>query len=434
MTPQTGPTVDVLVDVMAATFHKASELCSTIGGGNFNIPTILTTDGRKKVLADRKETAKLEGERIERDASIDELKAAMAAATESRDFTGLAKPMKRCKRAVDTEEGTLAAALDEADKLNKTLVEEKAERELQERLEKERVERESAGEELANAMEAAKESRDFGALAKPIKRAKKAVDFPADALGAAEALVNELIEEKKEKERQEAEDARLEKERIEREAACEELKAAVEAAKASRDAAPPSPQEGGAAAMDKASKSLDKGIKRCKKAVDMEGVLEALLAETETLKGELDETKKERDVEERLEKEKVEREAAGEELKEAIKACTDSRDPGAVVKGVKRCKKAVDTEGELAAIIEEGEALKVTCDEEKAAAAKAAKDEAAAAKADAAAQAAAAKAEEAAKKAAAKAEAEAEAAKAKAEAAAAAAEAAKATVAEADAS
>ena len=67
--------------------------------------------------------------------------------------------------------------------------------------------------------EAAKSSRDAGVLAKPIKRAKRAVDFPAESLSAAEALVTELVEEAKEKARQEAEDARLEKERIEREEA-----------------------------------------------------------------------------------------------------------------------------------------------------------------------------------------------------------------------
>ena len=68
------------------------------------------------------------------------------------------------------------------------LQEEKRERELQERLAREKAEREAAAEELGNAVSAAKESRDAGGLTKPIKRAKKAVDFPAEELGAAEAL------------------------------------------------------------------------------------------------------------------------------------------------------------------------------------------------------------------------------------------------------
>ena len=111
-------------------------------------------------------------------------------------------------------------------------------------------------------MQAARESRDATVLAKPIKRAKKAVEFPAEELGAAEALKGELEEEKREKERQEKEDARLAAEKEEREGAQRELAAAVEAATATRDRAPESPQEGGAAAMGSASKQLEKPIKR----------------------------------------------------------------------------------------------------------------------------------------------------------------------------
>ena len=208
--------------------------------------------------------------------------------------------------------------------------------------------------------------------------------------------------------------ARLEVERVEREAAQKELSDAIAAAKAARDAAPPAPQEGGSTAMKNASALLDKPMKRAKKAVDFP---EAEMAAAEALKGELDEVKKERETAERLELERVEREAAQEELREAITACESSRDPSAVVKALKRCKKAVDADAEL---MTQGEGLKAACDEEKAAAAKAAKEEAAAAKqadkdkaAAAKAEADAAKAAKAAEEAAAKAKAAEEAAAAK---------------------
>ena len=60
----------------------------------------------------------------------------------------------------------------------------------------------SEEELFAQAVEAATSSRDANMLSKPIKRAKKAVDFDAEALAKAEALVVELVEEKKEKEDQ----------------------------------------------------------------------------------------------------------------------------------------------------------------------------------------------------------------------------------------
>ena len=56
--------------------------------------------------------------------------------------------------------------------------------------------------ELEAAVTAAKASRDATALSKPIKRARKAVEFDAALLKAAEELKAELDEEKKEKERQ----------------------------------------------------------------------------------------------------------------------------------------------------------------------------------------------------------------------------------------
>ena len=235
--PTSGPGLELLCDAIAASMHKAAELCSkSASGGGFPVPTVLTTDGRKQILADRKEAAKLELERVER------------------------------------------------------------------------------------------------------------------------------------------------------EAATKELADAVAAAKATRDAAPPAPEAGGSAAMASASKSLEKPLKRAKKAVDFPA---EALSEAEGLKAELDEAKKERETAERLERERLEREAAQAELAQAIAECEESRDPTSVVKALKRAKKAVDADAEL---ITKGEGLKAACDDEKAAAAKAAKDEAAAAKAAAKDEAAAAKA------------------------------------------
>ena len=116
---------------------------------------------------------RLEKERVEREAATKELEQALEYAEKTRASDGLLKPIKRAKKAVDVS----ADLLGKADALVAELQEEKRERELQERLEKERVEREAASEELANAMTAAKESRDASTLLKPIKRAKKAVDF-----------------------------------------------------------------------------------------------------------------------------------------------------------------------------------------------------------------------------------------------------------------
>ena len=294
--------IDLMVDAIAATLHKAAEMCSAAGGHTFAVPQIITTNDRKKLLADRREA---------------------------------------------------------------------------ERLEKERIEREAAAEELRKAMEQAKVTRGFDGLAKPLRRAKKAIDFDAELLQAAEALKTELEEEKKERELQE----RLEKERVEREAATEELSNAVEAAKKTRDEAPPAPSEGGATAMGSAARMLEKPLKRAKKAVDFP---EGELATAEALKAELDEAKKECETAERLEKERVEREAATAELEAELEKCEESRDPTALVKALKRAKKAVDVSSEL---IGKGEGLKAACDEEKRAAAAAAKEAAAAAKAEQAAKA-----------------------------------------------
>ena len=386
--------IDLMVDAIAATLHKAAEMCSAAGGHTFAVPQIITTNDRKKLLADRREAERLEKERIEREAAAEELRKAMEQAKVTRGFDGLAKPLRRAKKAIDFD----AELLQAAEALKTELEEEKKERELQERLEKERVEREAATEELSNAVEAAKKTRDeappapseggataMGSAArmleKPLKRAKKAVDFDAELLQAAEALKAELDEAKKERERLEAEAARLEKERVEREAATEELASAVEAAKKTRDEAPPAPSEGGATAMGSAARMLEKPLKRAKKAVDFP---EGELATAEALKAELDEAKKECETAERLEKERVEREAATAELEAELEKCEESRDPTALVKALKRAKKAVDVSSEL---IGKGEGLKAACDEEKRAAAAAAKEAAAAAKAEQAAKA-----------------------------------------------
>ena len=67
-------------------------------------------------------------------------------------------------------------------------------------------------------------------LEKPIKRAKKAVDFPPESLAAAEELKSALEDEQLK--RKEAE--RLERERIEREAASAEVRAEISASTSSR--------------------------------------------------------------------------------------------------------------------------------------------------------------------------------------------------------
>ena len=387
--PTSGPSIDVVIDVIAASLHKAAELCSKSSSG-FAVPSLITTEGRKAILSERKEAERLEKERVEREAAAEELAAAVASATATRDGAppepqeggsaamataakALDKPLKRAKKAVEFPADKLA----EAESLKTELEDLKKARETAERLERERVEREAASEELANAVAEARESRDAATLVKPIKRAKKAVDFPEDKLTEADSLRTELEEEKKAADAKAIEDARLEKERVEREAAAEELAAAVASATATRDGAPPEPQEGGSTAMATAAKALDKPLKRAKKAVEFPA---DKLAEAESLKTELEDLKKARETAERLERERVEREAASEELSAEIEAAETSRDTAALVKAIKRAKKAVDVD---TALIGKADALKVTCDEEKVAAAKAAKEEAAAAKAEA---------------------------------------------------
>ena len=324
---------------------------------------------------------RLEKERIEREAATEELKRAMESAKETRSFDGLAKPIKRCLKAVDVD----AALIEAAEALTNELIEEKRARELAEKLERERVEREAAAEELSNAMNAAKESRDAGTLTKPIKRAKKAVDFPEATIGAAEAFKLELEAEAEAARLKAIEDARLAKEKEEREAAGDELAKAVEAAKAARAGAPPSPEEGGSAAMAAAAKMLEKPIKRAKKAVDFPP---ESLAAAEELKSALEDEQLKRKEAERLERERIEREAASAEVRAEISASTASREPAALIKALKRARKAVGVDE---ALLGEGDSLVKTCEEERRAAEQAAKDAAKAAKEEAAAAALAAK-------------------------------------------
>ena len=105
-------------------------------------------------------------------------------------------------------------------------------------------------------------------LDKPMKRAKKAVDFPEAEMAAAEALKGELDEVKKERETAE----RLERERKEREEATAELEKEIEACEASRDPT-----------------LLVKSLKRAKKAVDVDG---GLIGKGDALKAACDEEKR----------------------------------------------------------------------------------------------------------------------------------------------
>eukprot|EP00908_Phaeocystis_cordata_P007947 Transcript_18618.p2 GENE.Transcript_18618~~Transcript_18618.p2 ORF type:complete len:525 (+),score=260.72 Transcript_18618:119-1576(+) len=292
------PPTDVVVDVIAAALARAAGLMHAAGGTPKKID-VITTEGRKKILADRKEADRLEKERIEREASEAELAKAMTEAREKTKPELLSAPMRRAKRAVEVN----PALLEKAEQLKTTLEEEIKENERLARLERERVEREAATEELQTAIEGAKESRDATALSKPLKRAKRAVDLDPELIKQGDALKVELEEEKKEKERVELEEKRererlekLERERVEREAASEELEAAITAARESRD-----------------PNQLVKPLKRAKRAVDVDT---GLLGRGDALKNELDEEKKEKERQareaerERKEEERKEREAA----------------------------------------------------------------------------------------------------------------------------
>lgn len=233
----------------------------------------LLDDGEKLKLEleeekrERELQERLEAERVEREAATEELEAAIAAATESRDATGLSKPIKRAKKAVDLSPELITKGAE----LKKTLEEElkeKLRKEAEEkRLEEEKVEREAATDELKAAIETAKGSRDASVLSKPLKRAKKAIEVDPQLLDDGAKLKYELEEEKKEKERVEKEEA----ERVERENATEELKSAIESARSN----------GG---------GLSKPIKRAKQAV---GVSTDLIEQAEALKKQINDEKKE---------------------------------------------------------------------------------------------------------------------------------------------
>ena len=226
------------VEVNPALLEKAEQLKTTL----------------EEEIKENERLARLERERVEREAATEELQTAIEGAKESRDATALSKPLKRAKRAVDLDPelikqgDALKVELEEEKKEKERVeLEEKRERERLEKLERERVEREAASEELEAAITAARESRDPNQLVKPLKRAKRAVDVDTGLLGRGDALKNELDEEKKEKERQarEAERERKEEERKEREAA--------KAAKAEEEAAAKAKAEEEAAAAAKDS-------------------------------------------------------------------------------------------------------------------------------------------------------------------------------------
>mmetsp|Transcript_43784 Transcript_43784/g.106293 ORF Transcript_43784/g.106293 Transcript_43784/m.106293 type:complete len:585 (+) Transcript_43784:115-1869(+) len=327
-----GPSLDVVIDTIAAVFAKTAEINSKTS--ECEPPSVITTDERRQILLDRKEAEKLYKEKVEREAASEELRMAISHATESRVADGLVKPIRRAKKAIEVD----PALLDEAHQLKELLEEEKREKERLARLEAERVEREAATEELKAAVESAKESRDSTGLVKPTKRAKKAVDVSAELIAEAEKLKVDLDEEKRERERQEAEARRLEAERVEREAATEALKAAMDAAKESRDAS-----------------GLAKPIKRAKKAIE---VTPSLLDEADKLKADLEEEKRER---ERL----AEVEAARSALVAAIDVAKETRDASGLPKAIKRGRNAGCN-----ALVEEAEGLASEIAAQKAAAAK----------------------------------------------------------------
>ena len=77
-------------------------------------------------------------------------------------------------------------------------------------------------------------------------------------------------------------------------------------------------------------------LRRAKKAVEVDPVL---LDEADKLKVDLEEEKKEKERLAKLEEERVEREAATEELQAAITAAKGSRDAASLSKPIKRAKK-----------------------------------------------------------------------------------------------
>ena len=195
---------------MAAALARAAELMHAEAGAPKAVD-VITTDDRKKLLFERKEQERLAKEKAEREAAEAELKKAMEEAREKTKPDLLAAPLRRAKRAVEAS----VPLIEQAEKVRAELEAEIRENERLARLERERVEREAATEELKMAMQAAKDSRDAALLGKPIRRAKKAVEFDAALLKGAEELKTELDEERKEKERVELEEKR-EKERLEK--------------------------------------------------------------------------------------------------------------------------------------------------------------------------------------------------------------------------
>jgi len=234
-----------------------------------------------------------------------------------------------------------------------------SERKAAARAEDERAEREAAEAELRSAVAVAIASRDrqpktsgeinHAVLARPLRRAKRAVEADATLIDEAERLKAELEEELRERLYAE----RLERERVEREAATAELEAAITYAATSRDNA-----------------SLVRALKRARKAVD---VRSELLGRGEDLKMEIDAEKKaereaaeeasrQRKLAERMERERVETQAATAELEAAVSAAETSRDTTWLVKALRRARRAAGVSADL---LDRAESLKHEIDLEK---------------------------------------------------------------------
>jgi hypothetical protein len=227
------------------------------------------------------------------------------------------------------------------------------------RAEEERYEREAAEAELRSAVAVATASRDrepktsgeinHTVLARPLRRARRAADADTALIDEAEQLQIELEEELRA--RLQAE--RMERERVEREAAVAELEAAMAYATTSRD-----------------NGSLSRAIKRARKAVE---VPSELILRGEDLKMEIDAEKKaereaaeeavqQRKLAERMERERVETDAATAELEAAVSAAEASRDTTWLLKALRRARRAAGVSAEL---LDRAESLKHEVDLEK---------------------------------------------------------------------
>lgn len=234
-----------------------------------------------------------------------------------------------------------------------------SERKAAARAEEERLEREAAEAELRSALAVATASRDrepktsgeinHAVLARPLRRARRAADADTTLIEEAEHLKGELEEEL----RSRLQSERLERERVEREAAVADLEAALTYAATSRDNA-----------------SLARALKRARKAVD---VSSELILHGEDLKMEIDAEKKaereaaeealrQRKLAERMERERVETDAATAELEAAVSAAEASRDTTWLLKALRRARRAAGVSAEL---LDRADSLKHEIDLEK---------------------------------------------------------------------